>query len=280
VLTNKNTGNVGFSVKDVSGNLMAAIKLNNSSGSLQAGKNALFSINDGGTLTSMSNTLDAAAHGITGLSVSVNSKSTELITVAANTSASKSAINDFISKFNDVENYIDSQTKITSVNGKVSTSILSTNQEVQSWSRNLRSLVFGSVSGLSGAISRMDHLGIGFADESNTLSITNSSKLDTALTTNPTDVADFFANTTSGFGKKMGVFFTSTIGGAYGSKGTLDNQLTALTNYNTGIDKQIADIQRQLVEKRSILESSFIAMDTAQSTANNVLTQLSKISSG
>ncbi len=279
ILTNKNTGNVGFAVQDVSGSLMSALKLTNAAGTLQAGKNATFTINDGGTLTSMSNTLDAAAHGITGLSVTVNSKSTEIISVAADTSNTKTAINDFIAKFNDVQSYIETQTKITSTNGKVTTSTLSNNAEVANWTRSLRALSFGALSGVSGTIKRLDHLGIGFTSENATLQITDSTKLDTALKSSPSDVAEFFTNSTGGFVKTMGTFFTSTIGSEYGSKGTLDNQMAALTNSNTSLDKQIADMQRQLVQKRAILESSFIAMEQSQQKTNTVLSQLSKISS-
>ncbi|MFA5262923.1 MAG: flagellar filament capping protein FliD, partial [Opitutaceae bacterium] len=280
LLTNNNTGDVGFSIQDVSGNLMAALKISSSTGTLQAGKNAAFSINDGGTLTSMSNTLDVSAHGIAGLTVTINSKTTETITVANDTTAVKSAIDDFIKDYNDAQGYIDTQTKITTASGKVTTATLSNNQEVSSWSRTLRSLAFGTLSGLSGSVKNLDGLGIGFSGTDSTLKILDTSKLTTALTTATTDVADFFTNSTSGFSKTMGAFLIKTVGdSAYGTKGTLDNQIAALTEANTHLDEQIADLERQLAERRQILESAFIAMDTAQSTSNNIMKQISAIGS-
>jgi len=279
VLSNKSTGDVGFSVEDVKGNLMGALKLSNSTGTLVAGKNALFSINDGGTLTSMSNTLDASAHGIAGLTVSVNSESKEIITVASDSAAAKSAINDFISKYNDVQSYIDTQTKITTTGSKVTTSVLSSNQEVVRWGSTLRSLAFGTLNSVSGTIKNLDSLGIGFTSDSSTLQITNSTKLDAALKTSTSDVAEFFSNSTSGFAKTLNTFFTSTVGNEYGTKGNLDRQIDSLTKANTSLDEQIAALESQLEQKRAILEASFQAMETAQSKTSSALAQLSKISS-
>ena len=44
----------------------------------------------------------------------------------------------------------------------------------------------------------------------------------------------------------------------------------------SSIDDQIAAIERQLEQQRELLTSSFIAMETAQSSYNNMQTQLTK----
>ncbi len=273
-LINKNTGASGIFVTDDSGgNLASLLKL--SSANTSIGLNATFSINDGDTLTSTSNTLDYAAHGITGLSVTANSKTTETITVATDTSAAKTAIDTFISKYNDVQDYIDSQTKITTVNGKVTISTLSKNREVQQWSSQLRSLAFSAVGSGSTGLTRLTDLGIDFTTGTDKLEFKDASKLTTALTTKPTEMAAFFSTATTGFGASFDTLFNSTLG-TRTTKGLLTIQSTALTTANSKIDTQIADIQRRLVSERERLNASFGAMESAQSKSNNILAQLTK----
>jgi flagellar hook-associated protein 2 len=274
VLTNKTTGDTGMNISEGSGGLLDALGLvagSTSGSTFTHGKNALFTVNGGPTLTSTSNTLDASAHGITGLSVTVNSESTETIAVAANTTSMKTSIQDFITKFNAVQSYIDDQTKITSVNGKVTTALLSDNREIQAWSQSLRSLAFGATSGLSGTIKSLSDLGIGFTSTEPQLSIIDSTKLDTALNQHPDDVVDFFSNASNGLVAKFKTFFVSAIGASTTAVanttvgGELGTQETDLTNANTSLDQQIADIERRIAQDRSIMTTAFQNMETAQS---------------
>ncbi|HTZ21196.1 MAG TPA: flagellar filament capping protein FliD [Opitutaceae bacterium] len=278
VLTNKSTGDTGLTVSDGSGGLLDALGLvagSTAGGTLVHGKNANFTVNGGPTLTSTSNKLDASAHGITGLSVTVNSESTETISVAADTASMKSKIQDFVTKFNAVEKYIDDQTTITTTNGKVTTSLLSDNREVQDWSSSLRSLAFNAVSGLSGTISKLGDLGIGFTSTDSQLSITDPAALDDALTNHASDVAAFFGNTATGLVGQFTNFFVKTIGASTTSianptiGGYLGSQESDLTKANTGIDQQIADIERRLVEEKATMTASFQAMETAMSSIKN-----------
>jgi flagellar hook-associated protein 2 len=275
VLTNKTTGDTGMAVNEGSGGLLDALGLvagSTSGSTFTHGKNALYTVNGGPTLTSMSNTLDATSHGITGLSVTVNSKSTETISVTGNTDTMKTNIQNFIDAFNTVQTYIDSQTKITSVNGTVSTSLLSDNHEIQGWSQSLRSLAFGSVSGMAGTISSLGDMGIGFTSTEPQLSITDSTKLDDALTNHPDDVAAFFSDTTNGLVSKFNTFFTATIGASTTNianattGGDLGTQETNLTDANTSIDTQIADIERRIAQDRDNMTTAFENMETAMSS--------------
>jgi flagellar hook-associated protein 2 len=278
VLTSKTTGDNGMAVSEGSGGLLDALGLvagSTAGSTFDHGKNAIFTVNGGPTLTSTSNKLDATAHGIAGLSVTVNSESTETISVAADTATMKSKIQDFITKFNAVEKYIDDQTTITTTNGKVTASLLSTDRDVQDWSSSLRSLAFGAVSGLSGTISKLGDLGIGFTSTDSQLSITDPAALDDALTNHANDVAGFFGSTTTGLVGQFTNFFVRTIGASTTSiasttiGGYLGTQETDLTKANTSIDQQIADIERRLVEEKATLTASFQAMETAMSSIKN-----------
>jgi len=273
-LVNNVTGDIGFTVQDSSGNLMETLGLTTAAGaSLQAGKDAIYTVNDGGTLYSRSNTLDSSSHGITGLSLTVKSQGTETITVSADTSGASKAIDTFISKFNDVQDYIDTKTKITTTDGKVTTAILANNYEVNEYARRLRSYAFTSISGLAGTVDQLDDLGIDFRSGTNKLELKDSSKLNSALSSNATGVMDFFTNSTSGFVNNFGGFFKSALGTG-SADGSLDVMVKNLASSNKSIDAQIETLERQLESKRSTLEAAFIAMEEASSRSQNILTQL------
>lgn len=266
VLTNKTTGDVGLSVSEAAGGLLAALGVTAGAGFVR-GDNAEFTLNGGATLTSASNTLEAAAHGVAGLSVTVTSEASQTVQVAADTSTMRSAINDFITKFNDVQAYIDSKTQVTSANGKVTTSVLTSNREIQGWQRSLRSLAFDAVAGVSGTIARLEHLGIDFSVSGNTLAVRDEAKLTTALNDRADDVSSFFQTATTGFAAKFDALLTRLTDQS-------GDQQERLTSASSAIDRQIADIERRLVQQRELLTNSFIAMETAQSRIQQQSTAL------
>ncbi|MBE7537079.1 MAG: flagellar filament capping protein FliD [Opitutaceae bacterium] len=272
VLTNKTTGDTGLAVSEASGGLLDALGLTGSS-TLERGRNARYTVNGGPELTSASNTLDADSHGIEGLAVTARSQTSETIAVTANTEAMRKGIDDFITKFNAVQTYIDEQTKITTSNGKVTAALLSSNREIQDWARTLRTSAFGSISGLDGTIKRLEDLGIDFTSGTSSLAVKDGAKLDTALQKNAGDIERFFNLETTGFSAKFATFIDNTIG-LTGTGGALGSQTTALNNNSKGIDDQIAAIERQLAQRRSLLEASFIAMETAQAKLQQMQAQL------
>ena len=256
VLTNNNTGDFGIAVSDTTGTFAASLGLTAPQAWTQ-GKNAEFSINGGGTITSASNTLTSTSHGVTGLSLTVDSETTQTITVAADTTAMRSKIDTFINAYNDAQQFIEDETKITSSKGKVTAAPLAGNREIQEWGRTLRTKVFEAIGGLSGSVSRLDNLGIGF-DSSGDLKIYDSAKLDTALTSNTASVAEFFQSSSTGFADKFDDYL--------GDLTDLNtDQQERLDKSNDSLDDQIAAIERRLEQQRSLMESAFIAMETAQS---------------
>lgn len=258
LLTNDVTGDLGISVSETGAGLLGALGLTSGT-TFTSGKNALFTVNGGDTLSSASNTLDASAHGIEGLSVTVKTEDTQTINVTANTTDMRSKIDSFITAFNDVQSYLESVTKIsTDAKGKVTTAALATNREIQEWGRSLRSMVFSSIGGLGGTVDQLDDLGIDFKSGTNELEIKDASKLDTALSTKGDDLEEFFATASTGFAAKLGTFVASI-------SDSNSTQQTNLNEANTDLDEQIAAIERHLQQRREIMESAFIMMETAQS---------------
>jgi flagellar hook-associated protein 2 len=273
VLTNKNTGDTGIFFSEAPGGLLSALGLNASA--LERGKNALFTVNDGPELISASNTLSAASHGIEGLQITATSETTGTIAIAGDTSAMKAKINSFITAFNDVQRYIEEQSKIVSADGEVTAGVLANEREVQSWSQTLRRNAFAAVDGLDSTITRLESLGIDFTSGTSELYIKSSSTLDAALADRPDDVAAFFSTASTGFAARI-KSAVDLIAGTDLLKGYIDTRQTKISTSNKSIDDQIAAIERQLAQQRELLTASFIAMETAQSTYNSMQTQLTK----
>jgi flagellar hook-associated protein 2 len=254
-LTNNSTGDLGISASETGTGILAALGI--TGGTLTRGNNAQFSIDNGPTLTSTGNSLDEAAHGIAGLAVTVDSETTQTVTVSANTDAMRTKIDDFITAFNAVQSYVDEKTKITSANGKVTTAVLSNNRDVQSWADQLRSTAFAAVSGVSGTIQRLEHLGIDFDGITGKLEVSSETKLTAALRDKPEDVEKYFQTSTTGFVAKLTTLLDrmSTAN---------DDQQERLTKANSDIDRQIDDLERRLTQQKELLTSSFIAMESAQ----------------
>jgi flagellar hook-associated protein 2 len=275
-LTNKGTGDLGITTSETAGGFLAAVGVG--AVATTRGNNALFTVNGGSTLSSASNTLDATSHGISGLSVAITSQTTETITVANSSTNARKAIEDFIAKFNSLQSYIDDQTKITSSNGKVTTSLLADNHEIQGWASSLRGKVFEAVGGTGGTISRLESLGIDFTAGTSQLAIKDSTKLDTALRDKPTEVQAFFTTATTGFAAKIDAFTTNVLGtSGSGGSGWLFSEKNLLTKSNSSIDLQIATIQRRLDSEKQRMTDSFIAMEDVQSKMQQMQTQLSNM---
>ena len=271
-LTNAATGSLGISVSESAGGLLGALGLT-SGASLTTGLDAQFTVNGGEVLTSRGNTLTAAEHGLAGLTVTASSIASQSVVVSADTTGMRSRIDTFITRFNAAQSYLEEQTRVTSSNGKVSTATLASNREVQAWATTLRSSAFASVPGLGSAISSLDALGIDFVSGTSNLSVKDTAKLTNALNNQPAQVAAFFQQDSTGFAARL-TSLTNTYLGVNGGTGQLASQRTAITNSNASIDRQIADIDRRLVQRRAILESSFIAMESAQSRIKNMQSQL------
>lgn len=262
-LANNKTGDFGISISEISGGLPGALGLTGAT--FTAGLNATFSVNGGPARTSASNTLDATALGITGLSVTVNSESTQTLEVATEAATLHTAIQGFIDKYNALQTLIDTHTQISTTGGVVTAAVLADNREVEAWSTQIRALAFGA-SDATGTVKRLDDLGLDFTGIDGQLTIKDSTKLTTALLDHPTDVASFFQSAT-GLAARLHGYLTTAV--------TADSSTQSrLGLSNTQIDKQIADIERRLASQRELLTSAFLKMQDAQSKAQSQNTYL------
>ena len=269
-LTNKSEGDVGISVSEDAGGLLAALGLNGTA-TLARGKNAEFKVNGGATLISTGNTLDSTSHGIAGLSITANTETTETVSVGSDTEGARKKIEDFITKYNAVQTYIEAQTRTTtSSNGAVTASTLSGNQEVTSIASQLRANVFNAVPGLTGTIQRLEGIGIDFKSGGSQLEIKDGGKLESALATRGAEVRTLFSTASTGVVARLDSYLEKVTG----ATGTLTTQTDTFAKQSKSIDEQIASMERRLTQQRAQLEQSFISMEVAQSRMQSQLSAL------
>ena len=264
-IVSRDTGAVEMPVIDSGNALMAALGLD---GVATVGKDLQFSIDGGATISSRSNVITEASHGVTGLTITAAETGTQTVGISRDSEALKEQINKFISSYNDIQDFILEKTKITVEGDDVKTSILSGNSEVYNLDTKLRALAFNQIAGLGGDIFRLEHMGIDFIDGTSKLEIKDADALDSALSTELDSLELFFmgdvdgdGDTDESFSTRMDAFVENYIR----DDGILDVQVTTLSDRNKAIDERIQEMERRLEFTQSALETSFIAMESAQS---------------
>lgn len=265
ILTNDSTGDTGMSVKDTSGTLLTALGLTGVA--VTRGDNAKFAVNGGDTIVSKTNTLSSAISGIAGMNITVNSKGTQTLSVHSDSTSMQTVVEDLITKFNAVQDLIEKDTAITTSGSTTTSSVLSSNHEVQEWARKLQQSVFQTLTSVTGSIQNIDDLGIDFDGTSGNLKIADTSKLSNALTNNPDDVQAFFSVGGNGMVPVLYEVLTNMIS----SDAT---QADRIVKKNSDIDDQITTLQARLATERETLTASFTRMLDAQSTAQTQQTTL------
>ena len=275
ILTNKVTGDLGFALEDVSGNFLAATGL--SAGTLQRGKDLLYTVNGGGELSSHSNTITEESSGIEGLSVAVIAEGSTAATVASDTETIKSAITDFVEAYNKAQALIETNTaSTTDAKGKVTAGTLAGESEAYTIASDLRRLVTSTFSSLTGTIKRLESMGITSNGSDDKLAISDSDALEAALSNSLSEVKSLFTNETDGLAVDLAAFLE----GAVGDDGTLLTKKDNLDKQAEGLTDQIAELERQVQLNRTQLISTFVQMETAQQKINSQLQYLSKINAG
>jgi len=263
-IVNNSTGALEMPVIDSDSGLMAELGLD---GSATVGRDLQFSIDGGATLSSRSNVISESDHGIQGLDITASEIGSQTIGISRDPEALSEQINSFIAAFNDIQDYILEETKVTVEDAEVTRGALAGNREISQMDSQLRSLAFSQIQGLGGDIFRLEHIGIDFISGTSKLEIKDSAKLESALAANLDQLEDLFSGDIDGDGDTDESFATRMdefIENFTADGGILDTQINTLTEQNSDIDGQIEEMERRLEFTRQALEASFIAMEEAQ----------------
>ncbi|EDY83226.1 flagellar hook-associated protein 2, putative [Verrucomicrobiia bacterium DG1235] len=268
-LINNETGAYSMNVEDSGNGLLAAIGL---TGAASVGDDLQFSIDGGATKSSRSNKITQDAHGLEGVTISASEEGVQTITIESDTASLKTKINSFISAFNDVQDYISEKTKIEVDDDEVTSAVLAGNRELSSLDSKLRRFAFDSIDDLSsGTLFRLEHMGIDFISGTSKLEIKDASALDAALENDLSTLEEFFVGADDNFSGRLDDFLENFLK----NDGVMDTISSTYTERNSDIDDQIEEMERRLEFRRAALESSFIAMETAQSNIQSQATALS-----
>lgn len=270
-LTSKATGDIGIAVQDKQGNFLEALGfLSNTT--LERGRDALYTVNGGSEQRSRSNTITGDMSGITGLNVTaLKEGGTTTVTVSSDGATIRKAIEDFVSQYNKVQSMVESKTAVTvEKDGAVEASVLANQREAEEVGTNLRGMIFGSISGLSGVINRIEKLGYTTNSENNKLELADADLLDAALATDLDAVQEFFSTSGSGLAAKLDAYLERLVG----DDGRLITKQSNLDKQATAIDTQIADSERLVQAQIDTWKASFVAMERAQQQLNQQLTYL------
>jgi flagellar hook-associated protein 2 len=226
---------------------------------------------DGLQITRSTNSISDVINGVTLSLKKENSSAT--ITVAADHEAIKEQIQEFVTAYNDTMTFISSNSTYDTKSEESGIFVgEGTTRNIQN---NLRSLVSGSVSGLSGSLSILAQIGITTNYKTGNLEI-NSTTLDTNLGSNLDDVADLFKDSTNGIAVQLSSYISdisSIIDGSIelrkdGLQAIIDSISDTIRNMEYRLEKTEGDMVRkfaaleQLVGNYNTIGSYLTAFST------------------
>jgi len=237
--------------------------------------NQLNSILDfnGITVNRNSNTISDLVSGVTfNLKAAMQSTDpTVTATVKNDTATITKKINDFISKFNDAYTSI----KNNYFSSKSGRGIFAGDTTALSLMNSLRNNVTSQVSGItSGDISYLSQIGITF-DPATGLSLSDSSKLTSALDNTPDQVAALF-NSTSGIANNL-----YSITDAYtGISGSIQNITNSLDNNISYLNDKISSTKSSITKSADNLRKQYEQLQVQLATLLQTQKYMSSLSGG
>ena len=267
VLKNKEPGNRGV-VLDQSGSSTFLTAFGLTGGTLSSGTDLVYSVNGGATSKSRSNSISAADSGLTGLTITASKVGTTTINSTNDTSAARSAIDALVNSVNRVQSLISSLTVSNrDAAGKITSGVLAYDQTIFQLGSSLRGLLSFQLSGgPSTTIRGLADLGYSTTGYTNELSATNSASLNTALSSQLSEVQKFFSTTTTGLSARITTFVKPMVEEI---SGTLPQRQKGLTEQSARLDDQLVAMERRVQANRERLLAGFRAMEAAQAKSNS-----------
>jgi flagellar hook-associated protein 2 len=238
-----------------------------------AGNDSQFSINGGATLTRNTNEVADAIGGVT---LNLRSTGTSTVTVSVDDDAILADVQEFVDEFNN---------SITAIRSLVEQGGLIENDSAIRFIEDyLRTNIFSTVPGISGALKTLSAIGISTGDSFDSGSISqlqiDGDAFRDALRTNRTNVRDLFSN--SGGTGVADSFFqyldqaTKTQGflnARVRSNGIIDQQVESLND-------QISRLENRVAQREQRLRLQFSKLEQLSATYQTQGAALSSISSG
>jgi flagellar hook-associated protein 2 len=243
-------------------------------------QNAAFDVN-GISITKSSNTVTDAIPGVT-LTLSNPTTQATTLTVARNTGAVSSAVASFVLAYNDLYSSMKTDsawgTASTSTSTSTSTTttppVLAGDLTLRSLQTQMRDIASTAASG--GTYSYLFDAGVSFKTDG-TMQL-DSAKLNSAMSTNFSDVANLF-NSSTGFGTRFNQFATSalTVDGSFATHtADINSKISDINNQVATLETRMTALQTQYTAQYSALDMLLTSMN---STSNYLTSQFNAMAS-
>jgi len=291
VLNSRTTGATSITVGSSSdtSNFLSAAFIKNGVATEEIGKNAIFQIegiNNGNPITRNSNTISDLINGVTiTLKNTYNTGTTEetpvSLSISQDTSTAYNAISSFVSNFNSLVSNVKIKTAPADVENDTVTNaagVLYGDAFFTRMRTELQLQVTDIVSGITGQYNSLSSIGITI-NEGGELAI-DSSRLNSALSSNMSDVQELFTNSSSGIASTLSTYLT---GVTDSSTGSLTKSIEYFTETSNNLDTQIEKFEEYLTKREEYYTQKYADIqatyDAMLSQSTSLMYQLSNISS-
>ena len=228
---------------------------------ITTGKSAIVKI-DGETVTSGSNTISSA---LTGIELKLDKVGTTTLTVSADNSTMKDAINGFVSAYNSLNTQIQTQSKYDTTSKKAAA--LTGDALLSTVKGQMAGALYTVPSGVTGSYKNLSEIGISFQKDGS-LSF-DSTKFDKALKSDSDSVMSVL-NNYSGAVKELATDMTASDGVFTQKTDGLNSMLKDISSRRTALNARLEQIQERYTRQ-------FSSMDTTVASMNNTLSYISKL---
>jgi flagellar hook-associated protein 2 len=273
VLTTKHTGAAyKISANDVSGTVLQSLGIVDAQGAFRnerVGSDARFTVNDMDEITRSSNT--GITDVINGLTIDLASDAegkTANLDVAADESNEKSVLNDFITNFNSMTAYLsDKLTTVKQADGTYKRGALAGDSSLFSLRVDLMRLV-NADSVNTGTLRNLSEIGLTL-NGSMKLTISDSSKLESALLSNKSNVTKLVDSIMSRLDKTLDRF-TSTSGYLKTTQERLDLNMQNANTQITAMNQRLAKRREYLYNQYAQAQATLSELSATQSYITSV----------
>ncbi|MCK9388833.1 MAG: flagellar filament capping protein FliD [Sulfuritalea sp.] len=223
-------------------------------------------------------TTNSISDAITGVTLSLAAQGTTTLTVAKDSASAKSAMDTFVTAYNDVSKQLrDAMTYNASTK---QASILTGDSGARSLQTALREMIGYSRSSAGSSYSTFSDLGVALQRDGSL--VFNSSKFETAMASSTTNVGDLLSSTST-TSPGIAVRMTTTLDSILSTTGLLASRTEGINRSITDIGRQRETLSRRLVQIEARYRKQFSALDSLvasmQQTSQYLTQQLAALSS-
>ena len=275
VLNNTQTGSNEITLADTEGNAFLDKLGLGATKTVNAGKNALFQINEVAIERSSNSISDVLDYTTINLTKEHTVGQFDTISVTQDTSKSIAAVKDFVSQYNSTLQFLSDQVNPGQVGVENSRGKLAGDSSLIRLQSTLRSMASSSIVNGTTEVKNLSKLGITTIDRSGQLKL-DETKLEGILKADPEQVKNFFISKNAldeniGFVPKMNTYIESFSSSSGIIKDKADSYEKALKD----ITKQVVTFNARIAKKEQYYISMFSKLDTAMMKSESQLSWLS-----